>query len=157
MFCPSGLITRRQMAAFLYRAASLRPSAPASQEVTITDVPADAWYRPFADWAVSVGSFTAPRGVFDPNGVVTRADMAVMMTAAFPHIAEKEEPDGLFADTDHLDPATVRAIEGMYEAGVTRGCAAAPLSYCPDQPVTRAQMASFFVRAINLAPTEAEL
>ncbi len=157
MFCPSGLITRRQMAAFLYRAASLRPSAPASQEVTITDVPADAWYRPFADWAVSVGSFTAPRGVFDPNGVVTRADMAVMMTAAFPHIAEKEEPDGLFADTDHLDPATVRAIEGMYEAGVTRGCAAAPLSYCPDQPVTRAQMASFFVRAINLAPAEAEL
>ena len=157
MFCPSGLITRRQMAAFLYRAASLRSSAPASQEVTITDVPADAWYRPFADWAVSVGSFTAPRGVFDPSGVVTRADMAVMMTAAFPHIAEKEEPDGLFADTDHLDPATVRAIEAMYEAGVTRGCAAAPLSYCPDQPVTRAQMASFFVRAINLAPAEADL
>ena len=160
MFCPSGLITRRQMAAFLYRAASLGRGSPVAQEaseVSFTDVPADAWYRPYADWAVSVGSFTAPGGVFNPDGVVTRADMAVMMIAAFPHLAEKEEPDGLFADADHLPPATVRAIEGMYEAGVTRGCAASPLRFCPGQSVTRAQMASFFVRAINLAPAETDL
>ena len=37
--------------------------------------------------------------------------------------------------------------------GVTKGCPTAPLIYCPDKPVTRAQIASFFVRAINLAPT----
>ena len=160
MFCPSGLITRRQMAAFLYRAASLGRGSPVAQEaseVSFTDVPADAWYRPYADWAVSVGSFTAPDGVFNPDGVVTRADMAVMMIAAFPHLTEKEEPDGLFADADRLPPATVRAIEGMFEAGVTRGCAAAPLRFCPNHPVTRAQMASFFVRAINLAPAETDL
>ena len=42
-------------------------------------------------------------------------------------------------------------MERTYESGVAKGGAAAPLNYCPDKPVTRAQMASFFVRAIDLA------
>ena len=43
----------------------------------------------------------------------------------------------------------------MYSRGVTRGCATDPLNYCPAKPVTRAQMASFFVRAIDLVPAAA--
>ena len=151
-FCPSAQITRRQMAAFLYRAVSQRWTIEAPEEVEITDVPADAWYRTYADWVVSVGAFAAPDGIFNPGGIVTRADMAVMMVAAFPHLESVAEAEGLFNDVEDLDPAIVRAIEGMYGRGVTRGCAATPLNYCPDNPVTRAQMASFFVRAIDLVP-----
>ena len=151
-YCPSAQITRRQMAAFLYRAVSQRWTIQTPEGVEISDVPADAWYRSFADWVVSVGAFAAPEGVFNPGGVVTRADMAVMMIAAFPHLDAVEEAEGLFNDVAGVDPAVVRAVEGMYQTGVTRGCTAAPLNYCPDQPVTRAQMASFFVRAIDLVP-----
>ena len=140
------------MAAFLYRAVSQRWTIQTPEGVEISDVPADAWYRSFADWVVSVGAFAAPEGVFNPGGVVTRADMAVMMIAAFPHLDAVEEAEGLFNDVAGVDPAVVRAVEGMYQTGVTRGCTAAPLNYCPDQPVTRAQMASFFVRAIDLVP-----
>jgi hypothetical protein len=41
-------------------------------------------------------------------------------------------------------------IEGLYAAGVTGGCAAAPdLLYCPGQNVTRAQMAIFLLKGIH--------
>ncbi len=155
-FCPSAQITRRQMAAFLHRAVNRRWPITPPEGIEITDVPADAWYRTFADWVVSTGAFTAPDGQFNPGGVVTRADMAVMMIASFPDINAVDEPEGLFNDVADADPAVVRAVEGMYHTGVTKGCSATPLNYCPDQPVTRAQMASFFVRAVNYAPPAAD-
>ena len=144
------------MAAFLHRAVSQRWTIETPEDIEISDVPEDAWYRIYADWVVSVEAFAAPDGNFNPGGVVTRADMAIMMIAAFPHLQSVEEPQNLFQDVEGLDPAIIRAIEGMYGRGVTRGCTATPLNYCPDKPVTRAQMASFFVRAINLAPTDTE-
>ena len=128
---------------------------PSPARAELSDVGADAWYRTYADWVISVNAFEAPGGVFNPGGVVTRADMAIMMIAAFPHLEAVDEPEGLFQDAQGADPAVVQAIEGMYQTGVTRGCSTSPLNYCPDQPVTRAQMASFFVRAINQAPAAA--
>ncbi len=152
LFCPSADITRRQMAAFLYRAVSQRWTIQAPARAELSDVADDAWFRTYADWVISVGAFAAPGGVFNPGGVVTRADMAVMMIAAFPHLEAAAEPEGLFQDAQDADPSVVRAIEGLYRAGVTRGCSTGPLNYCPGQPVTRAQMASYFVRAIDRAP-----
>ncbi len=155
-FCPSAQITRRQMAAFLHRAVNRRWPITPPEGIEISDVPADAWYRAFADWVVSTGAFAAPDGAFNPGGVVTRSDMAVMMIASFPDINAVEEPEGLFNDVADADPAVVRAVEGMYHTGVTKGCSTTPLNYCPDQPVTRAQMASFFVRAVNYTPPAAD-
>jgi hypothetical protein len=40
-------------------------------------------------------------------------------------------------------------INGLYSAGITSGCTTSPLMYCPDQPVTRAQMAVFLLRGIH--------
>ena len=152
LYCPGADITRRQMAAFLYRAVSQRWTIQAPARAELSDVAANAWFRTYADWVISVDAFAAPGGAFNPSGVVTRADMAIMMIAAFPHLEAVDEPEGLFQDARGADPAVVRAIEGLYRAGVTRGCSTDPLNYCPDQPVTRAQMASYFVRAINRAP-----
>ena len=51
------------------------------------------------------------------------------------------QPAG-FAD---VDPSGVHAanIEALFAAQVTAGCTEQPLQYCPSNPVTRAQMASF--------------
>ncbi|MBI5965096.1 MAG: S8 family serine peptidase [Chloroflexi bacterium] len=38
-------------------------------------------------------------------------------------------------------------VEGLFNAGITSGCSAG--SYCPSNPVTRAQMAIFLVRAVH--------
>lgn len=41
-------------------------------------------------------------------------------------------------------------IEALYAAGITGGCQAAPPLYCPDNPVTRGQMAVFLAKALGL-------
>ncbi len=40
-------------------------------------------------------------------------------------------------------------IERLYAAGITGGCASNPLRYCPEDPVSRAQMAVFLERGIH--------
>ncbi|MBI5962475.1 MAG: S-layer homology domain-containing protein [Chloroflexi bacterium] len=40
-------------------------------------------------------------------------------------------------------------IERLYFAGFTRGCASSPLIYCPNSPVTRAQLAVLLLRGIH--------
>ena len=152
-FCPSRTVTRAQMAAFLYRAAEHLYGAPApGGEVRLSDVAADAWYRPYARWAVGNGVIRAPGGNFAPGGAVTRADMAEMLVAAFAHLTAPDRAEGLFTDTAGLTDGAVRAVEGIAAAEVTTGCATGLRRYCPDKTVTRAQMASFLARAVQSAP-----
>jgi hypothetical protein len=40
-------------------------------------------------------------------------------------------------------------IESIYTAGITGGCSTNPLNYCPNNSVTRAQMAVFLLRGIH--------
>ena len=150
-FCPGDSITRSQMAAFLHRAVTHRSGqepAPAS-EVTLNDVDEDAWYQRYAEWAVGTGVMRAPDGRFDPGGEVTRADMAEMLAAAFDHITPPAQAQGIFTDMANQPDHVVRAAEALRTAEVTEGCSTNPLRYCPGQPVTRAQMASFFHRALS--------
>ena len=44
-------------------------------------------------------------------------------------------------------------IDRMFAAKITIGCRTEPWWYCPDVPVTRAQMATFLVRARPLLPS----
>lgn len=163
LFCPNRQVTRAQMAAFLYRAVARASGGdpPAAGGVELSDVPADAWYRVYAQWAVSAGVFAAPGGEFNPNAAVTRANMAIMLVAAFDHLnparrsASARDPapvQGIFADMGGQGRDIQLAAESLHQAGVTRGCVSAPLRYCPDRPVTRAQMATFIVRALNIDP-----
>ena len=46
-------------------------------------------------------------------------------------------------------------VERLAQLGTTLGCSTEPLEYCPDRPVTRAQMASFLVRAFEIPAAEA--
>jgi photosystem II stability/assembly factor-like uncharacterized protein len=44
-------------------------------------------------------------------------------------------------------------IEAFYREGITAGCSQSPRLYCPDNPVTRGEMAVFLERAVgNLSP-----
>ena len=40
-------------------------------------------------------------------------------------------------------------IERLYKAGITGGCTTTPLNYCPDNSVTRAQMAIFLLKGMH--------
>ena len=151
-FCPHEQVTRRQMAAFLYRAVTRQTdTAPPPGGPRLADVPADAWYGAYAQWAVTQAGFNAPDGNFDPASQVPRSDMAIMLATAF-GFTPAAQPQNIFTDMTGQDPAVIAAAEALYRIGVTRGCATNPLKYCPDKTVSRAQMASFIIRALNVDP-----
>lgn len=60
-------------------------------------------------------------------------------------------PGGTFSD-DNGNPHE-GFIEAIAAIEVTRGCSTDGTLYCPDDPVTRAQMASFLARAFELDPS----
>jgi hypothetical protein len=49
-----------------------------------------------------------------------------------------------------LDYFAVAFVEDLYNRGITGGCQAAPLLYCPEQPNTRGQMAVFLTLTFGL-------
>lgn len=153
-FCPQSLVNRAQMAVFLSRALG----GGAGVDTTVgqaTDVSGDAWYFGDVQRMIALGVVELPEdGTFRPLEPLTRIEMAVSLVRAFPALPEVEEPVGAFSDV----PATWKeagAVEAILDAGVTSGCSADPLSYCPDRPVTRAQMASFLVQALGTRPEDA--
>jgi Peptidase family M23/S-layer homology domain len=84
---------------------------------------------------------------FCPDQPVTRGQMAAFLTRAL----DLGAGDGTnFVDDD--ESVFEDAIERLAHAGITRGCnPPANNRFCPDQSVTRGQMAAFLTRAVPLA------
>ena len=145
LFCPDRPVTRAEMAAFLLRATGLYTTV-ASRTFDFSDVPNDQWYTNYVHVIAELGIDTGTSGQWRPQKPLTRLEMAYWLVGMFEHIEPVADPRGLFEDVqvEHWHP-----VEGMYHTGVTRGCSAEPLLYCPDQSVTRAEMASFIVRALS--------
>ena len=91
----------------------------------------------------------APEGTaFCPALAVTRGQMASFLARALD--LEPADADR-FADVsaDNVHAGNIAAIA---DAGITLGCDTAGTRYCPNSFVSRAQMASFLARALNLDP-----
>ena len=146
-FCPDRVVTRAQIMAFLARALG-EEGYTAVTTSRFADVPGRAWYLPYLERLADLGVVTPNGGAFRPLGPLTRRDMAVFLTRAFSHISPVTEPAGVFADVP-ADAPHAAEVEAIFAAGVTRGCSAEPARYCPDETVTRAQMASFLTRALQ--------
>ena len=146
-FCPDRMVTRAQMMAFLARALG-EEGYTAITTSRFTDVPGRAWYLPYLERLADLGVVTPNDGAFRPLDPLTRRDMAVFLTRAFSHISPVAEPVGVLADVP-ADAPHAAEVEAIFAAGVTQGCSAEPTRYCPDETVTRAQMASFLTRALQ--------
>jgi predicted esterase len=62
--------------------------------------------------------------------------------------------DTLFADMPGIDYWPYPYAVALYHAGITAGCSTNPLKYCPEDAVTREQMAVFLIRALNEVPSD---
>ena len=93
-------------------------------------------------------TFGCGGGNYRPDAPVTRAQMAVFLHRA-KHGADyiPPPPSGVFGNVD-LAYWAVAWIEQLAAEGITSGCGGG--NYCPDNPVTRAQMAVFLVRTFGL-------
>lgn len=151
-YCPLDKVTRAQVAAFLARALGESDDEPDDSDQPtsrFSDVPDDAWYGPhlerLADLEIIQGH---EDGTFWPRQPVTRLDMALWLVRTFPAVTPVPEPTGAFEDVP-AEANHAPAVEGLLAAGITRGCSEEPRLYCPSSAVTRAQMATFLVRALG--------
>jgi len=149
-YCPSAPVTRAQMAVFLERGmngSSFSPPAATGNE--FLDVGAGDFAASFIEQLYSDG-ITAGCGNdnYCPGDVVTRAQMAVFLLRA-KHGSTYSPPSatGVFGDvtTNHW---AAPWIEELAAEGITAGCGGG--NYCPNDSVTRDQMAVFLVRTFGL-------
>ena len=146
--CPYEPIDRWTMGVWMVRATE--PRTPTMLEMSrFEDVEADAWWAPYierlAELRITAGCANRPLR-FCPDATVTRAQMASFLVRL---LDLDPAPSAGFADT--AGNYHQAAIDALAASGITTGCRAEPLSYCPDQPVTRAQMATFIARSLGLA------
>jgi hypothetical protein len=137
-FCPGHAIFRGQMATFLARALELPPASRDYFDDDNGHIHEDSINR-LAEAGVARG--VSPRR-FRAGGEVTRAQMATFIAAGFDLAAS--DSDAFGDDNGNTHEPQINAVAA---AGVAKGCAAD--RFCPDDPVTRAQMATFIVAAVD--------
>lgn len=153
-FCPSATVTRGQMAAFLARAFPDR--SPVREPLAFTDT-SDSIFAQDIDWlsasAITRGCNPPSNDRFCPDRSVTRGQMAAFLARALA-LAPGSGADFVDDDASLFESD----IEALAAAGITRGCN--PPSndrFCPDRPINRAEMATFLLRALDLAPRDPEV
>ena len=150
-YCPDNSVTRAQMAVFLLKAERGSDFVPPLASGTLfSDVPvsywAGAWIEQLAAEDITSG---CSAGMYCPQNPVTRAQMAVVILKAKYGSAYVPPPaTGVFSDVP-VDHWAAAWIEQLAAEGITTGCSAG--MYCPQNPVTRAQMAVFIDKAFGFA------
>lgn len=148
LFCPDEALTRGQMAAFLNRALTLAPGngdtfADDDESIFESDI------ERLVAAGITRGCNPPANTEFCPDDSVTRGQMAAFLVRAFEYV------DGAGSDAFSDDDESVfeSDIERLAAAGVTLGCNPPDNDlFCPNEPVTRAQMATFLGRALGLTP-----
>jgi S-layer homology domain len=85
LYCPTGPVTREQMAVFLLKGVWARPSRHRPARVRrSTDVPCASPFAPWIQELVARGITSGcGGGLYCPSNVVTRGQMAVFLTKTF--------------------------------------------------------------------------
>jgi hypothetical protein len=150
-FCPNNPVTREQMAAFIMRAkGEFSPPTPGSQR--FTDVPPANPFYNFIDRLavlnITLGC-TPDHLMYCPTDPVKRDQMAAFILRGLGEFNPPTPATQRFGD---VPPSNVfyNFIDRMAVLNITLGCTPDHLMYCPNDSVTRAQMAAFLVRAFGL-------
>ncbi|MGH8913396.1 MAG: S-layer homology domain-containing protein, partial [Acidimicrobiia bacterium] len=145
-FCPDDHVTRGQMAAFLVRAQSLPVYGGPDRFRDDDSSVFEGAIERLAQAGITVGCNPPANDRFCPQRNVTRGEMAAFLGRAFGYT--DNGGGDWFVDDD--GSVFENAIDRLRVAGVTQGCnPPANDRYCPDDFVTRGQMAAFLKRAFG--------
>ncbi|MGA3024933.1 MAG: carbohydrate binding domain-containing protein [Bryobacteraceae bacterium] len=157
LYCPDDNVTRQEMAAFIVRAVT-GTTTPAIYNTTpyFNDVPASNSFFPhiqkMMELGITSGCSQSPP-LFCPTDTIPRWEMAMFMIRArlMLHGASFNPQSSTPYFTDV--PTNVEGngmpfpfIQRSSEEHITNGCGGG--LYCPDELVTRGQMASFIMRGL---------
>ena len=158
---PNTNVNRGQMAVFMARSADRilgdfdAFSPPPCGSETFSDVDCNFFAYKFVEYIVSKGIASGfPDGTYRPNNAVSRNAMAVFLSRVrnladgdFDTFSPPPCGSETFPDVDCTHPS-YKFIEYIVSKGITAGFPDG--EYKPGRVVTRAQMAVFITRAVNL-------
>ena len=147
-FCPEDSVTRAMMAVFILTSLGEPPADTCTgmfedaENLAVGDVFC-RFIEKFASLGITGG---CGGGDYCPYASVTRGQMAVFIEAAI-GASPATHCAGIFDDVNAAATGDLfcRFIEDFASQGITGGCAGG--NFCPDDPVTRAQMGVFLVAA----------
>jgi len=143
LFCPDCVVDRATLAVFIVRAMGLEPVTGVS---SFADVDPSSWYAPYIEALYAAGITSGcGDGLFCPDRLATRWEAAAFTFRGMgiPEV----EATGLFSDVSADDAGW---LEALAEACVIAGCDDG--LFCPDDEVTRAQMAKILAVAFSVDP-----
>lgn len=152
-FQPDAQMTRAQLATILWR---LMGEPEGDWDTTLySDVDSGSWYADGVYWATQAGiaaGVNTPgpgeQARFDPDGVITREQLAVMLYRLFNE--DEVEPTGAlegFADAGEVGSWAVAAMDWAVDAGLLTGKPGGLLD--PQGEVTRAEAATLLQRQLS--------
>ena len=142
-FCPGDTVTRGQMAALLTRVLDLAPAPGGTFIDTFGSVFEEDINR-IAAAQITRGCNPPANDTFCPNDPVTREQMAAFLVRGFGLTTANNQ--NFFVDIQNS--VFLGDINALAAAGITLGCNPPDnKKFCPDDPVSREQMAAFIWRA----------
>ena len=149
-FEPNGSMTRAMLVTVLWRYAG----SPAEGTNGFSDVPNGDWYTQAVAWASKNGVVNGVgSGRFDPNGKITREQMAVILFryANQQGINTGKRGDfGKFADANKVSSYAVDALQWAVAEGIVGGSSeGGKLLLHPQGNATRAEVATILMRFLE--------
>jgi hypothetical protein len=147
LYCPDDFVTRGQMAAFLVRALFLSDDGGGNLFVDDDDSVFEGAIDRLGTAGITQGCNPPTNTSFCPDDFVTRGQMAAFLVRALGYT--DDGGGNLFVDDN--DSVFEGAIDRLGTAGVTQGCNPPTNNrFCPNDLVTRGQMAAFLKRALEI-------
>lgn len=148
-FEPSMNMTRAMLVTVLFRLEN-EPDATAS--TVFTDVKEDSWYADAVEWAASSGIVNGVgNDLYDPNGDVTREQIATMLYRYVKHLGLDVSSRGSldkFYDGDQVSDWAKDAMQWAVKLGIFQGDDTGSLN--PKNKATRAEVATLMERIVKL-------
>jgi Peptidase family M23 len=142
-YCPGDNITRGQMAAFLRRLLEL-PSVGTDYFTDDGESIFEDDINALAEAGIAFGCTATEYCVGDP---LRREEMAELLVRTFGY----DNPDGVDFFVDDESSPFQDSINKLRNHGITKGCNPPDNDrFCATDPLTRAQMATFLARALEL-------
>lgn len=149
-FSPDGSMTRGMFATTLGRLANADINA--YEQSSFTDVKADAYYMGYIEWGVKNNILVGiGGGKFDPDGLVTREQMTVIMDRYATAVGFKlpeVHTQNVFADDDEISSYAKEAVKQMQAAGIISG--KNDNLFNPQGTATRAEASAVLSRFVEL-------
>ena len=150
-FSPKGSMTRGMFVTALGRLANADISA--YKQSSFTDVKADAYYMGYIEWGVKNNILVGiGGGKFNPDGLVTREQMAVITDRYATAIGFKlpeVHTQNVFADNSKIGAWAAPSVKRIQTAGIIQG--KSKNLYDPQGTATRAEVSAVLRRFVELA------